>query len=60
MAGAAIALQWRAMERDDVRLGRATLAGYVSAYLDGAYATLEIFGRLPGTGRSAPRAPANC
>jgi PAS domain S-box-containing protein len=50
MAGAAIALQWRAMERDDVRLAK-TLAAYVSAYLDGAYATLEIFSsRLPGTG----------
>jgi PAS domain S-box-containing protein len=50
MAGAAIALQWRAMERDDVRLAK-TLAAYVSAYLDSAYATLEIFSsRLPATG----------
>ncbi|QAZ65794.1 sensor histidine kinase [Solidesulfovibrio carbinolicus] len=49
LATATAGLQWRAMERDNVRLAR-TLAAFVSAYLDNAYGSLEVFARrLPDT-----------
>lgn len=49
LATATAGLQWRAMERDNVRLAK-TLAAFVSAYLDNAYGSLEVFARrLPDT-----------
>ena len=50
MAGAMITLQWQAMERDNARLA-ATLAAYVSAYLDNAFQSLEIYAQRMGRDR---------
>ncbi len=44
LATATAGLQWRTMERDNIRLAK-TLAAFVSAYLDNAYASLEVFAR---------------
>ena len=49
LATATAGLQWRSMERDNIRLAK-TLAAFVSAYLDNAYGSLEVFARrLPDT-----------
>ncbi|MFP5258697.1 MAG: sensor histidine kinase [Acidobacteriota bacterium] len=50
MAGAMITLQWLAMERDNARLA-ATLAAYVSSYLDNAFQSLEIYAHRMGRDR---------